>query len=340
LKSLQLIATKITDASLASIAKLANLDTLYLSHTRVGDAGMKHLAALTKLKDLGLSGTKVTVDGVVEIQKALPDCKITWDDAAGVDVDRRAAQWAIEKGGRVEIRVGDGPVQVIDGLRQLPTKPFKTTLLNVASVATPSGSLKPLLLQDADLLYLKGLDRLHLLAIDWTQLTGKGIAQLDALPSLDYLILIGEKPAPDDVWNAVTALKKLKALDFQGAALTPEQAQSLRTMPNLTSLGLTFMAADVAESALPAVGELGRLENLMLIRSGVSDAALPHVARLTNLKYLGLQDTRITDTGLERLAALKKLTQVQLQRTKVTAAGVAKLQAALPQCKIEWDGAK
>ena len=190
---------------------------------------------------------------------------------------------------------------------------------------------------DADLLYLKGLDRLRLLGINWSQLTAKGIAQLDALPQLDYLILTGEKPAPDDVWNALTALKKLKTLDFQGA-LTLPQAQSLRTMPNLTTLGITFARSDMVESVLPAVGELTQLEHLMLLKTGVSDAALSHVARLTNLKWLDLQDSRVTDAGLDRLAGLKNLIKVQLQRTKVTAAGVAKLQQALPKCKIEWDG--
>ena len=179
---------------------------------------------------------------------------------------------------------------------------------------------------------------MNLVAINWSQLSATGIAQLDTLPQLNYLIVTGENPDPN-IWNALTALKKLKTLDLQGMVLTVERAQSLRTMPNLTTLGLTFARSDAVESVLPTVSELTKLEHLILLKTGVSDAALSHVARLTNLKILVLQNTRVTNTGLERLAALKNLTRLELQGTMVTAAGVATLQKALPNCKIEWDGA-
>ena len=50
---------------------------LNLLNTGVTDAGLKELAVLTKLTSLDLSQTKVTADGVKELQKALPKCKIT-----------------------------------------------------------------------------------------------------------------------------------------------------------------------------------------------------------------------------------------------------------------------
>ena len=39
------------------------------------------------------------------------------------------------------------------------------------------------------------------------------------------------------------------------------------------------------------------------------------------------------------MKALAALRYIHLGKTKVTAKGVAGLAAALPQCKIEWDGA-
>ena len=38
--------------------------------------------------------------------------------------------------------------------------------------------------------------------------------------------------------------------------------------------------------------------------------------------------------------SLKTLESINLKQTAVTAAGIEKLAAALPRCKIEWDGAK
>jgi hypothetical protein len=46
----------------------------------------------------------------------------------------------------------------------------------------------------------------------------------------------------------------------------------------------------------------------------------------------------VSDAGLETLAGFPSLTWVMAKNTKVTEAGVKKLAAALPGCKIEWDG--
>jgi hypothetical protein len=47
----------------------------------------------------------------------------------------------------------------------------------------------------------------------------------------------------------------------------------------------------------------------------------------------------VTDAGLAHIEKLTGLTFLDLTGTKVTAAGVDKLQNALPNCRIEWDGA-
>jgi hypothetical protein len=46
----------------------------------------------------------------------------------------------------------------------------------------------------------------------------------------------------------------------------------------------------------------------------------------------------VTDAGLEQLAGFRKLASLFVKKTNVTKAGVKKLAAALPRCKIEWDG--
>lgn len=56
--------TKVTDASLATVAKMKNLTNLRLELTGVSDAGLDHLGKLENLEYLNLYGTKVTDAGL------------------------------------------------------------------------------------------------------------------------------------------------------------------------------------------------------------------------------------------------------------------------------------
>jgi hypothetical protein len=56
---------------------LMSLRSLRLPRTTISDAGLTHLRGLTNLERLSLEGTQVTDAGVAELQKALPDCKIS-----------------------------------------------------------------------------------------------------------------------------------------------------------------------------------------------------------------------------------------------------------------------
>jgi hypothetical protein len=65
------------------------------------------------------------------------------------------------------------------------------------------------------------------------------------------------------------------------------------------------------------------------------------LAHLKNNKImfsLMLKNMKVSDAGLENLKGLAALKELNLTGSKVTADGVKKLAAALPKCKIEWDG--
>jgi hypothetical protein len=82
LQRLSLYRTNVTDSQLRDIAKNESLQYLNLDETSITDAGLKHLSNLKKLEKLILVHTKVTAAGVSELQKALPKCKIVWDDGS------------------------------------------------------------------------------------------------------------------------------------------------------------------------------------------------------------------------------------------------------------------
>ena len=59
------------------LAALETHTALNLSGWKITDAGLVHLKGLTKLETLSLNFTKVTDAGVADLQKALPNCKIS-----------------------------------------------------------------------------------------------------------------------------------------------------------------------------------------------------------------------------------------------------------------------
>jgi hypothetical protein len=91
---------------------------------------------------------------------------------------------------------------------------------------------------------------------------------------------------------------------------------------NVIRVDLTRRASD---AELAHVGNLGRLEGLVLIDSSVTDSGLAHLRRSTTLKSLFLAGTRTSDTGLAHLKGLTRLEVISLMDTAVTDRGLAHL---------------
>ncbi len=76
LHTLNLSRTKITDVGVARLAALTKMATLDLSRTEISDASVDHLARMKKLERLDVRKTQITTEGVIKLQKALPNCMI------------------------------------------------------------------------------------------------------------------------------------------------------------------------------------------------------------------------------------------------------------------------
>lgn len=76
LQYLYLNDTPVTDAGLVHLAGLSRLEELSLTHTQVTGPGLVQLSGLTKLDYLYLYSNRIPPDGIDEIQKALPKCRI------------------------------------------------------------------------------------------------------------------------------------------------------------------------------------------------------------------------------------------------------------------------
>jgi hypothetical protein len=82
-----------------------------------------------------------------------------------------------------------------------------------------------------------------------------------------------------------------------------------------------------SDADLVHVGNLGRLEELVIVDSPVTDSGLAHLRRSTTLKWLFLPRTRISDSGLAHLKRLTRLKVLSLTDTAVTDAGLAHLKS-------------
>jgi hypothetical protein len=81
LQSLNLRGTRVTDAGLVNLKGLTNLHELDLSETKVTDAGLANLKGLSTLRELDLTDTRVSDEGVMMLKQALPNCWIEhWHD--------------------------------------------------------------------------------------------------------------------------------------------------------------------------------------------------------------------------------------------------------------------
>jgi hypothetical protein len=76
---LYLANTRITDAGLAQLARLSQLELLDLRDTRITDAGVRHLKGLAALRALRLEGTKATGEAEQELLQANPAVQVSGD---------------------------------------------------------------------------------------------------------------------------------------------------------------------------------------------------------------------------------------------------------------------
>jgi len=71
-----------SDIEIKHLTRIADLMTeevhLYFGHSQITDVGLKELAKMKNLGSLELDKTQVTDAGVVELQKALPNCEIQY----------------------------------------------------------------------------------------------------------------------------------------------------------------------------------------------------------------------------------------------------------------------
>lgn len=128
----------------------------------------------------------------------------------------------------------------------------------------------------------------------------------------------------------------LAAVNLDGKNAADAGLAAFQGCTKLTNLYLNN--TQVTDAGLAYFRGCTGLTSLSLGNTQVTDAGLATFQNCTGLKELILYGTGLTDAGLAAFQRCKELTVLKVQKTKVTAKGVAEFHAAVPGCRIEYDG--
>ena len=107
----------------------------------------------------------------------------------------------------------------------------------------------------------------------------------------------------------------------------------MRTLRSLEFLNVTY-SASFGDNDLQVVGELNKLEVLILSNTSVGAEGLAHLAPLTSLKQLWLSALNVGDDSVVHILKLTSLNSLNVRGTKMTKEGVERIRAGLPNLVI------
>ena len=202
---MEIDADRLTDAGLASIAKLRNLQVLHLVGTSMmTDEGLKALATLPTLRHLRLSGP-FTDKGLAYLAAA-PSIKVMWLET---------------------------PKATEDGLREL------------AQIKTLERLTVPWLdlITHRSMVFLRAMPKLKALGVGDALNSDAGVASLASLSNLEVLALKGGPALTDNGLRPLAAMPKLRALEIYHSQITEQGIASLAACRKLDSVRIKSSVA-------------------------------------------------------------------------------------------------
>jgi len=208
---MEIVATKLTDAGLASIARLRNLEVLHLDGNRMmTDEGLKALATLPKLRHLRLTGP-FTDRGVAYVA-SLPSLKVLWLESPNVTEE---------------------------------------TLGHLAQCESLERLCVPWLdrITDHSLTYLQSMPKLKALGVGDAWSPDAGVAMLASLTNLEVLALKGGPALTDQGLTPLAGMPRLRALQIYNSRITEQGLAGLSQCKTLDSIEICS-AVPISEQAV------------------------------------------------------------------------------------------
>jgi len=319
LKSLTLwgVAASLSDASLASIAKLRSLEDLYFIRTspRFTVTGASHLRHLKKLKRIDFAQAcwgmppHSDADTLVAILAELPQLE-------SIEHIRFVSAQGMESLGTMKnlkcLDVGlKDPLQGYQGPTGL------THLVGLDKLEALSLSCCAATLSDTDMAALGSLTHLKELYLDSQSITAKQLANIGKLKQLERLDLAC--PLNCEGLNQLNGLSNLKYLKVKRRTAMGESKITKADELTLDLSGLKrmkdicLMGVSLQENDLAFLQDLSQLEEVTIFTDSLSGTFMRHLKGLTeldNLRVSGLSSCAGQD--LANLGSLPKLSGLNL----------------------------
>ncbi len=335
----------LTDASLASIGKLENLEGLHFIRTspKFTPAGVAHLKELKNLKKLAFAQTWVGSEGmrygdeVVRQLAALPNLEsiqgISYLSAEGMKTLARFRNLKclhVTLKDRRQGYYGPTGLSNLAGLGSLEELLISSgDVLSEADLAClePLGRLKKLIvgsrhLTDRSLASISKLDQLESLSFSVlggagvSKISKSGLNQLNGLSNLRFLQVnawgnAAKTDPADELMLDLSGLKKMKDLTLSGLSLQDNDLAFLKHLPLLEIFNIdTNSLSGAFLRHLRELPELNRLRVSGL--SGCTGEDLAHLNGLPKLRSLHLSGD-ITDTALASLTGPLSLESLRVE---------------------------
>lgn len=296
LRSLSLERSLIDDEGARQLAKFRGLESLSLSQSDVGDAGVEKLADLPRLIYLDLGGTNITDAGVAHLARL--------DKLMELNLE--------------QTRVTDAGASCLARCRNLRH-------LNLAGTH----------ITDAALESLRGLEHLEALTLREAAVTGLTALQGEGFARLSWLD-VTNAPVSSAALTVVAARHPgIRTFVWQGlpkvtfeeqaehakrgelSAMWTPQPSVVPDLAPLAGLKLTWLylgSSHLGDEAIVQLGTVGNLRRLSLRHTHMTDDGLSQLHRLSELAELDIADTRITSAGLRHLARLPRMERLTIDR--------------------------
>ncbi len=191
-------------------------------------------------------------------------------------------------------------------------------------------------MSNAGMASFKDCRNLKELNLAWTQVSDAGLAHFANCADLTNLVVF-ECPVTDSGFAHFKNCKQLTDISLFSRVSTSAGLAHFSECKNLKHLALAGMP-HLGDAGMAHFKACTNLTVLDLSNAGISDAGLGHFRNCKHLTSINLGDNSISNVGLDYLTKSTHLTHLYIERTKVTEAGVKKFAAALPRCRIQWDG--
>jgi serine/threonine protein kinase/multidrug efflux pump subunit AcrA (membrane-fusion protein) len=221
-KSARLAGWFVTDAALAHLKGLTQLESLTLANSQATNAGLVHVKGLTNLQSLDLTFTKVTDAGVEHIKglTKLQSLNLHGVGVTDAGLDRLKALTNLQELSLYNTAITDAGLERLQGFTKLKS-------LDLGANGITGAGLK----------HLKGLTQLQSLNLIWTGTTDAGLEHLKPLTQLRSLNLYATS-VTDAGLEHLKGLLNLQSLVLWRTKVTDAGLKHLKGLTKLESLVL------------------------------------------------------------------------------------------------------